>query len=272
MSDELSFGLGELLGLEPRCDFLGEEEQEALLEGSLSPERRRAFEEHAVECPSCSELMADVEMFRALSAGGGSMASERRAFRASDARVRRDLGLEPGRRARRPMAFGLLAASVAAAALMIFILVPRAPEPVLFQEIDVVPLVPPPSVRGGPSVETWEEARVAWEADDFAGVVTILSPALDEAPADESLLFYLGVVRLRLGDHDQAVEILTRLDRLQADLPSENTRWYLAAALDGAGRREEACGILRSISDMGSTRAVEAQRIVRRGCPAIPSD
>jgi len=267
MSDEMRFGLGELLGLGPRCDFLGPEEQEALLEGSLSPERRRAFEEHAAECPACSELMADVEMFRDLSAGGTPMASERRAFRETDSRVRRELGLEPGRRARRPMAFGLLAASVAAAAL-----VPRAPEPALFEEIDVVALVPPPAVRGGPSVETWEEARAAWEAGDFAGVVTLLSPELDEAPADDGLLFYLGVAHLRLGGHEKAIEALTRLDRLQADLPSENTRWYLAAALDGAGRRQEACGVLRSVFDMGSTRAGEAQRIIQRGCPAIPSD
>jgi tetratricopeptide (TPR) repeat protein len=170
------------------------------------------------------------------------------------------------------MAFGLLAASVAAAALLFFVLVPRGPETVLFTEIDVVPLVPPPAVRGGPSAEVWEEAGAAWEADDLAGVVRILSPALDESPTDDSLLFYLGVAHLRLGEHDRAVEILTRLDRLQADLRSENTRWYLAAALDGAGRRGEACAALQSVVDMDSTRSLEARRILRHGCPTVAPD
>lgn len=266
MNDETKLRLDELLGPELLCHFLSVEELDALAEDRLAADRRRAFEDHARSCPACREMARDLTSFVALTSRGGGVTSERRAFRAAEGGVRRRLGLPATRRSRRALTYGLLAASAAAAVLLVFLIAPLTTPSPLFEEVTSIPFLPPPAVRGGADPEIWERARRAWEDGDMVGVVRTLTPALEQAPDDPNLLFYLGVAHLRLDEHEAAVAELQRLDRLQADIPSEHTRWFLAIALDGAGRVEDACTTLRSVAGLGGSRAGDARQIAERAC------
>jgi len=264
VSDTLQYRIEDLLGPEPRCDFLDPGELIDLAENRLPDARRRGFEQHARECPACFELIRDLETFMRLAARETPIASERRAFRAADPGVRQQVGLASARAPRRPLWIGLLAAS---AAVLLILVLPRDLRQPLIDEAGTVPFVPPPAVRGAAHPETWEEARRAWEAGDMARVVAVLTPPLEKDTDDPNLLFYVGVAHLAQDEFEGAVSRLEHLDHLQADAPSPHTRWFLAAALDGAGRRDTACAMLRSISSMGATRAGAARRIVERSCP-----
>ena len=136
----------------------------------------------------------------------------------------------------------------------------------MFEETGTVPFVPPPAVRGTAGVQAWEEAHRAWDSGDMARLVAVLTPALEQTPDDPNLLFYVGVSQVRLAEFESAVSTLEKLDGIQSDVPSAHTRWFLAVALDGAGRRADACAVLRSVSDLGEARAGAARRIVVRAC------
>ena len=90
--------------------------------------------------------------------------------------------------------------------------------------------------------------------------------AVADRPEDADLWFYLGLARLRAGEAPAAIEALERADVLQGRLPSENTRWMLAAAFEQAGRKADACASLASVVDLDGTRATAARRIADRYC------
>jgi hypothetical protein len=260
----IRFKLVELLGVERSCDYLDDEAVLALIEHKLPPARLRLLEQHASSCADCSELLADAALFEQLAATGLQIPSERRAFRETDDRTRRRLGIGRRKKPRWPWptwwipAFGALAL-----ALLVVLL---RPDSLLFQRIDGIPLVPPPSVRGITLAEVYDGLGPVWARDDMQAALPILERGVEENPAQQDLMFYLGVARVRSGRAAAAVEILETLDGLQSDFPSEHTRWYLAAAYDRSGRRAEACAMLRSVAALGGSRAKEAAAKLAAGC------
>ncbi len=269
MNDRLRFQVGELLGLGAPCGYLSPAEIEDLAEGRLSLDRLEELRLHAESCGACAELLDDVERFGRLVHSGLTIPAERRAFERADADVRRGLDLEDppsGRLA------GLISGirglwmlpAIAAAVLLAVWLWPSRPH--LIASLDPVPLAPPPSVRGLSLGETWHLLEGPWEAGDMSAAARILEPAVLEHPERADLRFYLGVARLRSGDPAGAVEALREADRLEGPIPSEQTRWVLAAALERTGRMREACEALRSVAEIGGTRASTAREIVDRGC------
>ncbi len=277
MSDRPRFLVGDLAGLGAPCDHLSAEEAEALAEGRLAAGRLGEIEAHAASCPACAELLDDLERFRTLASRGLTVPSERRAFDAADAAVRRKLRLSrapqsaPRRILRAAVRYGWLPALAAAVLLLVWL---RPPPPVLIASVEAVPLEPPPTVRGLSLGETWDRLERPWNAGAMAEAARILDTAAEEHPDRADLLFYLGVARLRSGEAASAVEALQKADRLEAEAPSENTRWMLAAALERTGRIEEACDALRSVAEIGGARAGAAREIVDRACreAAPPAD
>lgn len=264
MSDRLEYRVGDLVGLDGPCDHLSREELEDLVEGRLDPGRFRDLETHAAGCAACTELLSDLDRFRDLLFSGLAVATERRAFEATDPEVRRKLGLlRPPRRWFRPMLFWL---TPAMAVLVLALIWLWPTEPVLIARIEPVPLQPPPAVRGLTLSETWSGLEEPWAAGDMARASVLLQAAVEQHPGQPDLLFYLGLARLLGGDATGALAALQEADRIEADFPSEQTRWMLAAALERVGRRDEACATLRSVAEIGGGRSVQAREIVERSC------
>jgi hypothetical protein len=269
MKEGLLFRIGDLLGLREPCNHLSREELEDLVEGRLAPDRMETLEAHASACSGCAELLDDLARYRHLVLSGLTIPSERKAFDRVDGAVRERLGL---RRTRRGLFHDLASwmsplwvpAALASVILLLIWLWPSRPQ--LIASVEHVPLQPPPMVRGLSLSQIWERLEEPWSADDMTAVTRILEPAVREHPERTDLLFYLGVARLRSGDAEGAVEVLLRADRLEAPVPSESTRWMLAAALERVGRTEEACAALDSVVEIGGSRAAAAREIVDRAC------
>jgi hypothetical protein len=262
---QLHFRLGELLGVDSRCENLSPDELMSLVEGRLDGARLEALEQHARSCTACSELIDDVETFRQLTSSGVAVASEHKAFLESDARIRRKLGL--ARRLPRFRWFYTWAVPAITAILVLAIWLSPGDE-LLIADVERMPLVPPPTVRTIDATEAWRQIGLAWEADDMARAVVLLESAVEESGEDASLWFYLGHARLLTGDAAGALDALSRSDALERHAPSEHTRWMLAAALERIDRRDEACDALRSVVEIGGSRAPAARERVERSCGA----
>jgi tetratricopeptide (TPR) repeat protein len=269
MNDGLLFRVEDLLGLDERCDHLSSAELEELVEGRLPADRFRELKIHADGCPACTELLDDLAQYRTLVLSGLTIPSERAAFEKADADARARLGLRrTPRRWFRGLFSGLtpvwLTPALATLILMAVWLWPVQPR--LIATVEPVPLQPPPTVRGLSLGQTWERLEGPWSADDMREAARILDPAVREHPERADLLFYLGVARLRSGDPEGALEALRRADEIETAAPSENTRWMLAAALERVGRTDEACDALRSVVEIGGTRAEAAREITDGAC------
>lgn len=267
MITQLHFRLGELLGDDTRCEHLFPEELVSLVEGRLSVDRLEALEQHARTCAACSELLDDVETFRKLTSSGVTISSEHGAFLESDARIRRRLGLS--RLALRFRWFVTWLVPAFAAMLLLVVWFSPGDEQ-LIADIERMPLVPPPTVRTVDSTEAWQQIELAWGADDMPRALALLESTVGDSTEDASLWFYLGQARLLAGDAAGAVDALGRSDALESDAPSEHTRWMLAAALERIDRRDEACEALRSVVEIGGSRAAVARERVERSCGSRP--
>ena len=257
------------MGLDEPCDHLSPSELEELVEGQLPSGRLEALELHAAGCSACAELLDDLAQYRNLVQSGLTIPSEQNAFQSTDATVRGRLGLRHGARRRfRGLFSGLTPFWLTPALTTVILLMVWVwpSKQLLIATVEPVPLQPPPSVRGLSLGETWDRLERPWGAGDMREAARILDPAVREHPERADLLFYLGVARLRSGDAEGAVEALLAADRLEAPVPSENTRWMLAAALERVGRVDEACGALRSVAEIGATRAGAAREIADRDC------
>jgi tetratricopeptide (TPR) repeat protein len=260
------FRLGDLAGLDRSCDFLSPEEVDALGKGELTRERLEEFNAHSADCPSCAELAADYDLFVELLEEERLAAGERRAFEESDTRVWNALVSDRRHADRRRRVWPVLAAAAAATVLIVVLLLPWRVTPPLVDELDSIPLIPPPATRSHQPLDLWQRALAAWESNDLDGVCRILEEGISTDPEQADLFFYLGYFRLRLEHNTEAVEALEAADRLQAEFPSENTRWYLAIAYDRVGRRHDACVLLRSVASMGGKRAGPAGAIAGESC------
>jgi len=260
---ELRFRLGELLGSDSHCEHLDEGDLIALVEGRLNAGRLETLTGHSRSCVRCSELLDDVESFRQLTASGVTIPSELRAFAASNAGIRRRLGLGASY-ARVRSWFGWLVPAIAVGLLLAVWIFPS--QETLIPEIDRLPLIAPPTVRAHDAAATWREIDRAWNAGDLRAASVLLEEVVERTPEDASAWFYLGYARLLDGNAVAAVDALERADALETDTPSEHTRWMLAAALDRAGRRGEACTMLESVAEIGGGRAEAAQVLVVDSC------
>lgn len=262
MSRELRFRLGDLLADGPRCDFLGDEELIDFVENRLGATRHDAFHRHVVGCASCSELVDDLAIFRKLTAAGVIVPAELAAFRAADSGVRRRLSrIVLGSRLR-TLFYWL--SPVLVSLLAVLLLWPSPSR--MTGEIETMPFLPPPAVRSADLGQVWRQVGEAWSAGEMRHAAALLEAAVAESPQEADLQFYLGYARLRNGEPGRALDALQQADRLQADAPSEHTRWMLAAALERVDRKDEACAALRSVVEIGATRASAAREIVERDC------
>jgi tetratricopeptide (TPR) repeat protein len=264
---ELRFRLGELLEGPDRCPFLDDEETMRLVDGRLPHPRLEAFERHAAACPACRELADDVGLFHDLTTAGVTVPSESKAFERTDGAVRRALErVTLGRRLRAWLYW------LTPALAMVVLLLLLRPEARMIADLDPVPVLPPPVVRSPGLDRDWQRIATAWQEGDLERTAELLQQAVAETPQDADLLFYLGQAQLLRGREGAAIELLERVDALQRPAISEHTRWMLAAALERSGREREACAALRSVVEIGGTRAASAREIVKRRCREFERD
>jgi len=262
VSRELRFRLGDLLADGPRCDFFGDEELAGFVENRLGAARLDAFDRHVAGCVSCSELVDDLAMFRKLTTAGVTIPAELASFRTVDGGVRRRLSRVALGSRLRTLFYWLSPVLVSLLAVLLFWPSPEF----MIREIETMPFLPPPAVRSADLGQAWRQVGEAWGAGDMQRAATLLEAAVAQSPEEADLQFYLGHARLLNGETERAAAALRQADRLQSDAPSEHTRWMLAAALERIDREEEACAALRSIVEIGATRASEARGIVERDC------
>ena len=265
MTGTLVFRLGELFADVARCSFLDEAEIEQLVEGRISDTRRGEWERHAAACVACTELLRDLQSIQEIESGGLTV-GERRMFRAADSRTATTLGL--GRRPRRHRRFWMTLPAIAAA-LFLTLWVGQSPDRQI--PVEPFPLLAPPAVRGADHADLWARLERNWSSDDMRGAAVLLEQAVGDRPEDADLWFYLGLARLRENEPSAAIEALKRADELQASLPSEHTRWMLAAAYEQAGRNADACGSLASVVQLGGSRAAAAREIAESYCEGTGS-
>ena len=143
-------------------------------------------------------------------------------------------------------------ALAAAVAVLFFSLRPRAPERRLH---DLARLTPPPVaglvLRGeGAADVPLAEALEAFGARDYRLAAERLQ-ALDESRPDGALtLFYLGVARLELGEHEPALAALGRAAELGTSLLVEQALWYRAQAHLALDQGAEARAVLRRLVEL----------------------
>ena len=263
MSGPIPIRLGDLLGNAADCSFFHEGEIAEWADGHLDAERFAAWIEHANSCDYCAELADDQHLFQQLTTDGVTIPGEFRAYEKTDARVREAIGLGQRKRRRRWTFLGWLVPAFAIAALLILLVLPHPP---LIKQIEQVPLIPPPAVRGFSVNEYWVEIEAAWTDEDYATAEAVLTRALAEHPELSDLAFYQGLARLNRNDWNGAIDSLQRADTLQVDSPSDTTRWALATALDRAGRRDAACRMLDAVVDLGGSHATRARTITESSC------
>jgi cytochrome c-type biogenesis protein CcmH/NrfG len=256
----LDFRLGELFADVARCSFLDDAETEQLVEGKISDARQREWERHATACVACAELLRDLESIQEIESAGLT-GGERRAFRAADSRTAAALGV--GRQARPRRRFWIMLPALAAVLLMA-LWVGR--NPIRQIPVESFPLLAPPAVRGADQADLWTDLERLWSNDDMRGAAVLLDQAVGERPEDAGLWFYLGLARLRAGEPSSAIGALQRADELQATVPSEHTRWMLAAAYEQTGRKAEACAILAAVVELDGSRAEAARQAAGRYC------
>jgi tetratricopeptide (TPR) repeat protein len=256
----LGFRLGELFADVDRCAFLDDVEIEQLVEGKISATRKSEWEQHAAACIACAELLRDLQSIREIESMGLTV-GERRAFRSADSRTSAALGV--GRPARPRRRFWIMLPAIAAV-MLLALWVGRSPVHQI--PVEPFPLLSPPAVRGVDHAELWTDLERSWSSDDMRGAAALLEQAVGDRPEDADLWFYLGLARLRAGEPSLAIEALQRADGLQASLPSEHTRWMLAAAFEQAGRKADACEALTSVVELEGGRAEAASQVAARYC------
>lgn len=260
MTGTLEFRLGELFADVDRCTFLDDAEIELLVDGKLSGTRNGEWERHATGCIACAELLRDLQSLGEIESAGLTV-GERRAFRSADSRASEALGV--GRRKRPRRRFWIMFPAIAAALLLV-LWVGRPPENQI--SVEPFPLLAPPAVRGVDQADLWSRLDQHWSGDDMRGAAVLLEQAVGETPSDADLWFYLGLARLRDGDAVAAIEALQRADELQANLPSEHTRWMLATAFERVGRRADACENLAAVIELDGSRAPAARQVFGSYC------
>ena len=273
MNDRWTDRLGWILRIHDGCTFLRPAEIEQLLEGRLNEHRRLQFEEHAADCRSCVSLVEEHQQLQRLLDGRPATRQEQDALDAAD----RMLDLSPASlpSPQAPRLPSLRFVAVASGLVLALVLAgwwfTRSPQ--MFADVDPLAhaFLPPPAVRGSESMAAWHEAAAAWRDRDLETVVRALQGSLggDEgsiAPDAADRWFYIGIAHLGLDRPGPAVTALRRAAELEQPFVEEDTHWFLAVALERAGKRDEACRELLLLKRLGRAYAEEAVPILRGYC------
>jgi tetratricopeptide (TPR) repeat protein len=217
-------------------------------QGLLSPDERRAFETHALECDACFAELA-------------------RGSRAAEALRRRGLALKQAvaeRPARQPLwpalrvAFPLAAAVTFAAVLL---LRPRSPD---LRELATFPHEEPTSalVRAGSlddgTRELLEAGLSYLELGEHDHAEERFRAAMDRDPSALEAAYLFGLSRVLRGDVESAIEPLEAAAAGAPEGLRSKWTWVLANAYLKAGRLEEARAVLEENVSEGGDHSEQA--------------
>ncbi len=154
----------------------------------------------------------------------------------------------------------------AAAAVLLFVLLPPAGDPGLADLAQVEPL-PVRITRAVPEPDSFEDHRLqgleAYSAGDYVGAGAHLADALELRPADAEMLLYLGSTFLLRGQPESAAEMLDGPAVAATDpVLRDEAAWQLANSLLLAGRGDEAERTLETLAGREGRRRTEAQALV----------
>lgn len=111
------------------------------------------------------------------------------------------------------------------------------------------------------SIKSWENIRVAYEAENFEAVAEILNSMIDTVTVNkEKYNFYLGLAELYSGASAKALPPLQAVAK--ADNPyQEEAQWFLSLALIKEGKRALALQQLEKIIQNNQWKANQAKQL-----------
>jgi hypothetical protein len=276
-----------------------------LLSGRLSPEEQRGFEEHLKICKECTSELSWAREFReqALRHGNrhiptmrivelarmrtGATTAESEHLAAcsqcgseiqwveelpatgdADEESEGETDTQPDHSRSAPgrTMHRWLWAGLAAAAVLVILIIPRAGAPDLSGLASLEPL-PVMLSRSIPSPGSFEAHRLlgleAYSAADYSTAAEHLSDALALRQNDPEMLLYLGSTQFLLGDAAASLESLERARAEAADgVVKEAAGWQLANALLVVRRNTDAERILDEIASGKGRRRIDAAKLL----------
>lgn len=117
--------------------------------------------------------------------------------------------------------------------------------------------------RRGDEIKTdrYDQAFQFYERKEHAQAIREMTSLLEENPADQNLLFYLGLSYLAVGQVDSASSYLQKVMRSDNKL-AEPAEWYLGLTYLNANDRENAVNVFSKISKSSSGYSDRARIIL----------
>jgi hypothetical protein len=207
------------------------------------PGQADAIEEHVRRCAVCRQLSEDLQAYE----HPGVTLEEDRRIRAkwrarpiwivwtTAAAVLLLAGLTLTlRTGRRPPAFDTRSAAIPKRAVLAL-----EQAPVRIPEVAVLTDRTGYSRRGS-TLQALAAALQPYRAEDYSKAAQQLEALLRKYPESAEAAFYLGVCQLFLNDNAGALDSLTRARSRAGETLADSVTWYLAVALNRAGRDADA--------------------------------
>ncbi len=261
------FRVGDFVPTEEACGRYSPEDLVARIEGRLDGEQAARIDEHCSDCLICREFLEENALFDRLVRADAASPAEARLLRKASfpTPAPRPVRRSPRLRWSAGVAVALAAAAVGLAVFTTLRPPPaRLPAPLeasIRAELESLPFLPPPDVRGSEPKDLWASAAAAWNSGNLGQALGFLEEVTAARPDDAGAWFYVGLCRLRLGQASAAVAPLRRATELEQPFPTGQTRWALAVALLRAGQLAESCDLLGSVEDGEGDAAERARRL-----------
>jgi tetratricopeptide (TPR) repeat protein len=228
--------------------------------GLLSPEEKRQFETHLLECDRCFQELYRSAPVAELTRGTGL--------------GKEDMAKEKVSRPRSPRPRFLALAAVAATVIVIgigIVFLPSSqqqpdevrPEIERIAAIEA-PQYAPKKLRspGDESERVFREAMAIYQDGNYAGAIPALENAAELNPRSAKILFYLGACYLLTDQPAPAAETLARNVELGQTPYLGWARLYRAKALLRLGKLDAAREELQQVVALGTELELDAQRIL----------
>lgn len=121
----------------------------------------------------------------------------------------------------------------------------------------------PEALRQMPYVDYLELAIIDYASEDFHSCEKKLLTILKQFPDDVNGLFYSGMCAFHTESYSQAVELLKKVNENEISVFREESSFYLARALDGWGREDEAQELYDQIARANSFYSQPARKFLK---------
>ncbi|ANM29881.1 hypothetical protein ABI59_10295 [Acidobacteria bacterium Mor1] len=256
--------------------FLNDDELNALIEGRLDGERLEAFKADAAESDDSALLAADVDVMQDLFEHGPTR-QEQEEFASLESRAGMPVestAPAPSAEMRRGGGYRWMAvAALLVVAIGLGVLLRQGGAGPVIElpgggrvSVVAMPFDAPPTLRGQLDLqEQWQQARAAYDAEEYGDAAAALAEVEALDPEDSDAPLYRGIALLMAGRADEAREALTRSRSLKEELddPLSAPLWFEALAVLQGDDPDGALELLDRAEASGGAYAEQAAELAR---------